>query len=588
MFIDDMETEGIPERILQIMRALELDTMLDICRRIKLAGEITSTADYQLFRMSQLSAFRGNYEKMITAVLNLTDEQLQKLYNEAVRKGYTRDKTIYEAAGADWVPFEENESLQQLIRSVMDQTSSEFRNITRTTGFVNMNSGKAEGLSQYFLNLMDKAHMEVATGTFTYDQALHKAVSDMAMSGMRWINYQNDGKKPWHNRIDVAARRAVMTGLVQVEGHIADENAEKLDTEYFEVSAHPTARPSHMVWQGRVYTKQQLIDICGLGTGPGLLGWNCYHHYDAFIPGISVRTYSDDDLAAMRKKALQVQEWKGKQYTLYEATQKQRKLETAMRACNEEIEMLKEGGASKEEISLAKIKRNGLYQEYKAFSKEFGLPEQINRVYTGINAKDASSESAARSSNIPPVIPSNPDQQQIPEASSASDIPGTVNTMWKWQHDSNKPAEECKIITDSFLLKGERYVVDGHNVVNDHSEYEKHIGKVIAEFYHIPVWMVPRINEPKGISVPDLFVGNDKIIVDIKTPEGNGKNTLKNMLKHKKKQASVFLYDVSKTSLGDEEIKRQVKGIFNSTDTRFVKEIFIMRNDRMIMSYKKN
>lgn len=106
MFIDDMETEGIPERILQIMRALELDTMLDICRRIKLAGEITSTADYQLFRMSQLSAFRGNYEKMIKAVLNLTDEQLQKLYNEAVRKGYTRDKAIYEAAGADWVPFE--------------------------------------------------------------------------------------------------------------------------------------------------------------------------------------------------------------------------------------------------------------------------------------------------------------------------------------------------------------------------------------------------------------------------------------------------------------------------------------------------
>lgn len=588
MFIDDMETEGIPERILQIMRALELDTMLDICRRIKLAGEITSTADYQLFRMYQLSAFRGNYEKMIKNVLNLTDEQLQKLYNEAIRKGYTRDKAIYEAAGADWIPFEENESLQQLIRSVMHQAGSDIRNITRTTGFVNMNSGKAEGLSQYFLNLMDKAHMEVATGTFSYDQALHKAVSDMAMSGMRWIDYQNDGKKPWHNRIDVAARRAVMTGLVQVEGHIADENAEKLDTEYFEVSAHPTARPSHMVWQGRVYTKQQLIDICGLGTGPGLLGWNCYHHYDAFIPGISVRTYSDDDLAAMREKALQVKEWKGKQYTLYEATQKQRKLETAMRACNEEIEMLKEGGASKEEISIAKIKRDDLYREYKAFSKEFGLPEQINRVYTGVNAKRFPDGMRAESSGNAPVIPSNPIFQKIPEDSSASDIPGTVNTMWKWQHDSDKPAEECKIITDSFLLKGERYVVDGHNVVNDHSEYEMHIGKVIAEFYHIPVWMVPRINDPKGISVPDLFVGNDKINVDIKTPEGNGRNTLKNMLKHKKKQASVFLYDVSKTSLGDEEIKRQVKGIFNSTDTRFVKEIFIMRNDRMIMSYKKN
>lgn len=588
MFIDDMETEGIPERILQIMRALELDTMLDICRRIKQSGQITRTADYQLERLRHQSAFRSNYEKMIMKVLDLSDEQLEKLYKDVIAQGYARDEAIYKASGAEWIPFEENAALQQLITAVTKQTHDTLVNITQTTGFINPATMQFSDVNTYFINMLDKVHTEISTGVFSYDQALNKAVSEMASSGMRWVDYNNPGKKPWHNRIDVAARRAVMTGLVQVEGQIAEENAKKLHTEYFEVSAHATARPTHMVWQGRVYTKQQLIDICGLGTGPGLLGWNCYHHYDAFIPGISVRKYTDDQLADMRKKALETKEWKGKRYTIYEATQRQRQLETAMRACNEKIAMLKEGGASRDSIAAQTIRRNDLYKEYRDFSKEFGLPEQINRVYTGINAKRFSGGMQAGSSGNVPVIPGNPKPQQISEASSASDIPGTVNTMWKWQHDSNKPAEECKTITDSFLLRGERYVVDGHNVINDHSEYEMHIGKVIAEFYHIPVWMVPRINEPKGISVPDLFVGNDKINVDIKTPVGNGRNTLKNMLKHKKKQASVFLYDVSKTSLGDEEIKRQVKGIFNSTDTRFVKEIFIMRNDRMIMSYKKN
>ena len=230
-------------------------------------------------------------------------------------------------------------------------------------------------------------HTEISTGVFSYDQALNKAVSEMASSGMRWVDYNNPGKKPWHNRIDVAARRAVMTGLVQVEGHIAEENAEKLHTDYFEVSAHATARPTHMVWQGRVYTKQQLIDICGLGTGPGLLGWNCYHHYDAFIPGISVRKYTDEELADMRHKAQEQKEWRGKKYTIYEATQKQRKMETAMRACNEKIAMLKAGGGSDEDIAAAEIRRNDLYQDYRDFSKEFGLPEQIKRVYTGINTK---------------------------------------------------------------------------------------------------------------------------------------------------------------------------------------------------------
>ena len=386
-FIDDMETEGIPERILQLMRALELDTMLDICRRIKLAAEITRTADYQLERMRQLSAFKANYEKMIKRVLDLSDEQLQKLYEEVIPKGYARDQKLYQAAGADWVPFEENETLQQLIKAVSKQTRDTLQNITQTTGFYNLNGNRCEPLTQYFINILDKTHLEISTGVFSYDQALNKAVSDMAMSGMRWINYDNPGKKPWHNRVDVAARRAVMTGIVQVEGQIADDNAEKLDTEYFEVSAHATARPTHMVWQGRVYTKQQLIDICGLGTGPGLLGWNCYHHYDAFIPGISVRKYTDDQLADMRKKALETKEWKGKRYTIYEATQRQRQLETAMRACNEKIAMLKEGGASRDSITAQTIRRNDLYKEYRDFSKEFGLPEQINRVYTGINAK---------------------------------------------------------------------------------------------------------------------------------------------------------------------------------------------------------
>ena len=387
MFIDDMETEGIPERILQLMRALELDTMLDICRRVKLAAEITRTADYQLERLRQLSAFKANYEKMIKRVLDLSDEQLQKLYEEVIPKGYARDQKLYQAVGADWVPFEENETLQQLIKAVSRQTHDTLVNITQTTGFYNLNENRFEPLTQFFINILDKTHLEISTGVFSYDQALNKAVSDMAMSGMRWINYDNQGKKPWHNRVDVAARRAVMTGIVQVEGQIADDNAEKLDTEYFEVSAHATARPTHMVWQGGVYTKQQLIDICGLGTGPGLLGWNCYHHYDAFIPGISVRKYTDEELTDMRHKAQEQKEWRGKKYTIYEATQKQRKMETAMRACNEKIAMLKAGGGSDEDIAAAEIRRNDLYQDYRAFSKEFGLPEQIKRVYTGINTK---------------------------------------------------------------------------------------------------------------------------------------------------------------------------------------------------------
>lgn len=587
MFIDDMETEGIPERILQIMRALELDTMLDICRRIKQSGHITRTADYQLERLRHQSAFRSNYEKMIRKVLDLSDEQLEKLYKDVIAQGYARDEAIYKASGAEWIPFEENAALQQLITAVTKQTHDTLVNITQTTGFINPSTMQFSDVNTYFINMLDKVHTEISTGVFSYDQALNKAVSEMASSGMRWVDYNNPGKKPWHNRIDVAARRAVMTGLVQVEGQIAEENAEKLHTDYFEVSAHATARPTHMVWQGRVYTKQQLIDICGLGTGPGLLGWNCYHHYDAFIPGISVRKYTDDQLADMRKKALETKEWKGKRYTIYEATQRQRQLETAMRACNEKIAMLKEGGASRDSITAQTIRRNDLYKEYRDFSKEFELPEQINRVYTGINEKSVSHRTTAEPYSTTPVIPSNPEPAQIPQASSASDIPGTIDTTWEWSHDDSKPKAENTDIGNDFEYQGSKYHVDGARIQYIHDPAEEHIADVIASYYQKRIWRLPKINYPKWVQTPDYFIGNYGIRYDLKTITGAGKNTLRNAIKDKERQSHKFIFDLTNSKLSDSEINKQIADIFRQKQTWFVNEIVIMKNDRIVKSVKR-
>lgn len=97
----------------------------------------------------------------------------------------------------------------------------------------------------------------------------------MTNSGVRWIEYESG----WHNRITVAARGAVMTGVSQLTGKISEMNAEKLGTEYFEIDWHAGARPSHAEWQGKVWSKEELVTVCGLGTVTGLNGANCYHTY---------------------------------------------------------------------------------------------------------------------------------------------------------------------------------------------------------------------------------------------------------------------------------------------------------------------
>jgi hypothetical protein len=172
-----------------------------------------------------------------------------------------------------------------------------------------------------------------------------------------------------------------MTGVTQVTNKINEQNAKELGTDYFEVSWHATARPEHQKWQGRVYSRKELVEICGLGTVTGLLGANCYHSYYPFIPGISKRQWTDEQLDQMNAKENTPKKYNGKEYTTYEATQYQRKLETLMRKQRQDIKLLKSGGATEDDLINAMAKYRTTMAQYTAFSKQMGLPQQRERIY---------------------------------------------------------------------------------------------------------------------------------------------------------------------------------------------------------------
>lgn len=183
-----------------------------------------------------------------------------------------------------------------------------------------------------------------------------------------------------------------MTGLTWLSGKIAEYNAEKLGTEYLEVEWHAGARPTHTIWQGRVWSQQQLYDVCGLGTVTGLCGANCYHTYFPFVPGVSVRTYTDDWLDEQNRKESESTEFRGKEYTLYEAKQRQRQMETAMRAQREKVQLLQKGGADPQEVMLQKAKYQGQLNEYAVFSRKMGLKEKRERIYIDGRGRVASTQ----------------------------------------------------------------------------------------------------------------------------------------------------------------------------------------------------
>lgn len=374
------EIEALPSAMEQLYRSLQLNIMSDLTERLKTNGEeITSAADWQINRLYELGVSKDEIDILIQNTLDVSNDEIDRIYDEVVKSGYARNEKLYTSKGKEHIPYAENKQLQQLVKAVKNQTKSEYRNITGSLGFAVRNADNTLSftpLADFYQRTLDNGLMQIASGAVDYNTVLKKAVKAMTDSGLRTVDYASG----WSNRVDVAARRALMTGFNQVVAKVNEDNAEQHGTEYFEVSYHRGARPTHQVWQGRVYSKKELETVCGLGTVTGLCGANCYHSYSPFIKGIDTQIYSEEELDRMNEEENTPKEYNGKTYTAYEAQQRQRQLETAMRADRQKIELLTQGGADDDTITGAKAKYFQRQDEYVKFSKAMNLPQQWERI----------------------------------------------------------------------------------------------------------------------------------------------------------------------------------------------------------------
>lgn len=470
MYTSD-ELQALPRQIEEIYKALENDIMFDIVRRIKEAGEITRTADWQMYRLYQMGETKESIKKYIQQALQLSDSEVEMIYSDALKSGYARDEALYNALGKEFIPYEDNLQLQQLIAGVKRQTRGELKNITQTMGFsVKQPSGKRkfQSIDDYFKKTMDNAVMHALNGTFDYNTIIRKVVDEMTRSGIRSIDYKS-GKS---TRVEVAARRALMTGVSQVTAKINENNMKQLDTRFVEVSWHSTARPTHQVWQGRAFywdekdqNAEKTVDgvlykafvrETGYGEVDGLCGANCYHIFSLFIPGISVRTYTDEELDRLNAKENEKKEYNGKEYNKYEATQYQRRLETLMRKQRQDIKFLKDAGLSddSEEVIAAKCKYQATSQKYSDFSSKMGLKEHRERI-TVDGLKNVGQQKVAKNSieeqSYKPVSIDKNNKLELSRGEaniSAYRLSSANNEIYASSNIRLKPKEQHSIDTD--------------------------------------------------------------------------------------------------------------------------------------------
>lgn len=381
------DIEKISLRMENIWTSAESRIIQDIVRRIRKNGTITSTADYQITRMAELGRSSEEIERILKEALNATYPDMYQLYDDVANWQYARNNDIYEQVNGHFLPPEENEWMIQISDAIKRQTADELSNLSQSYGFAVMMGGRKVFMpfATYYKNYVDAAIMDILSGGFDYNTVIRRVVTQMVNSGLRTVDYANGHS----NRTPVAVRRSVLNGVSQISGKISERNAALLGTDHYEVDWHPGARPDHAVWQGKVYTYNQLIAVCGLGTVTGLHGANCYHDYYPFIPGVSERNWTDEWLNQQDREEAKKKTWKGKEYNLYEQTQKQRSMETAMRAQREKVDALKAAKVDADEIAIAKAKYKSQLGEYAQYCKKMGLVEQRERIYYDMRGRVA-------------------------------------------------------------------------------------------------------------------------------------------------------------------------------------------------------
>ena len=224
-----------------IFKDLEKTIMSDIVRRIRQTDVITRSADFQLNHLKMLGMSDYEIKKMAEQHIQASDDYLDRVFANAIETDYIDNKELYKAQGKEFITFEDNEMIQQWIQAIKLQTKDEMRRLTESMGFVVQTGSRkvVQPVGVFYQNILDQSVVDIMMGTFDYNRVLNDAVRKMTHSGLRWIDYQSG----WHNRVTVAARRAVMTGISQITMQISEMNANELGTDYFEVTAHAYSFP---------------------------------------------------------------------------------------------------------------------------------------------------------------------------------------------------------------------------------------------------------------------------------------------------------------------------------------------------------
>ena len=379
--------QRVPEGMIKLYAQAEADILADMARRISTYDYWIPAVEHQAKMLEEAGMVREEILARLKTLTGRTDRELRQLMQEAGGAALKSDDAVYRRQGLNPPPVSASADLQKVLQAGYEKTSGAFRNLTLTT---------ARTAVHQFEQALDRAYMQITLGGMDSGAAIRSSIKQLSAEGVGAIRYPT-GRT---DTIEVAVRRAVVTGVNQTALRLQDARADEMGADLVEVSAHAGARPSHAQWQGGIYSRSgksrkypDFVKITGYGTGAGLGGWNCSHSFRPWFEGMS-RTY---DKALLKEYQAKDYEYNGVRMTEYEALQEQRKIERNIRRWKREQNALQAAGLDSGEASAKIAEWN---RRQKDFLEQTGLKADGTRVAVGKTVEKQGKNSIIKSGAV--------------------------------------------------------------------------------------------------------------------------------------------------------------------------------------------
>ena len=415
--------QRVPDGMIKLYAQAEMDILENMAVRIAHYGYWIPAVEHQAKMLEEAGMVREEILARLKTLTGRADRELRQLMQEAGTAALKSDDAVYRRQGLNPPPVSASEDLQKVLQAGYEKTSGAFRNLTRTT---------ARTAAHQFAQALDRAYMQITLGGMDYNTAIRSTIKQLSAEGVGAIRYPT-GRT---DTIEVAVRRAVVTGVNQTALRLQDARADEMGADLVEVSAHAGARPSHAEWQGGIYSRSgksrkypDFVKATGYGTGAGLGGWNCSHSFRPWFEGMS-RTY---DKALLKEYQAKDYEYNGVRMTEYEALQEQRKIERNIRRWKREQNALQAAGLDSSEASAKIAEWN---RRQKDFLEQTGLKADGMRVAVGKN-----SYTSIEKRGIITLTPANEDALKEKDFSELSSYVGKLSDRavrkWYKHHDEH-------------------------------------------------------------------------------------------------------------------------------------------------------